>query len=53
MLRISVAYSVLRMKLAIIYFFDCFVAKLIWPVIHELFGVHVANDFESVWPDGG
>ena len=23
-------------------------AKLIWPVIHELFGVQVGNDFESV-----
>ena len=29
-------------------FFDCFVAKLIWPVIHELFGVQVGNDLESV-----
>ena len=29
-------------------FFDCFVAKLIWPVISEMVGVEVGADFESV-----
>ena len=35
------------MKLAIIFIY-CFVAKLIWPVIHEMFGVHAGNNFEFV-----
>ena len=29
-------------------FFDCFVAKLIWPVVSSMLGVDVGSDFESV-----
>jgi hypothetical protein len=29
-------------------FFDCFVAKLVWPVISEILGVSVGTNFESV-----
>jgi hypothetical protein len=29
-------------------FFDCFVAKLVWPVISKLLNIEVGQDFESI-----
>jgi hypothetical protein len=29
-------------------FFDCFVAKLVWPVFSEILGVSVGSNFESI-----
>ena len=29
-------------------FFDCFLAKKIWTVISDIFGIHIGTDFESV-----